>query len=1074
MDRHQTEKEKKELLLPKDDNVQIFIELFDCSKIAGGSSTQLFQNKFQDNIGLMKQLKVDPEKGLNMKDTADIKERKAFYGNNYPQEEEEVTFMDFVWGCLEDRTLRILLLAALVSLIIGIAQEGLATGWIEGTAIFFAVFIVVTITAINNWSKDRQFQKLNKETKIKFVFVKREGIKQEINANELLVGDLMYINIGDIVNVDGVLIEGAVSMDESAATGESDLLKKTTTFQQKGKIQTNPFILSGTQTKEGEGIMVVCAVGENTFSGISKKKLGSKDENSEVNKTPLELQLEDVAEKIDNIGFIMAIIIGLLMVTKEVAIRLITGKVLFTSSLVDTIINAFIISVTVIVVAIPEGLPMAVTISLAFSVFKMKEEKNLVRHLEASETMGSCNNICTDKTGTLTEGKMSISHLYIAGKDYDRHLHKQMSDNTKSLLSEVLASNMTVHAVKENGVFVARGNMTECALLQFLIDSEIKYELKAESTPAYRLPFSSEYKYMVTIWEQEDGTFRMYVKGAPERLFDKASSIYSDDGDKEVSSEIRSAFEKQQEYYASQRERTLVIGFRDFTIEELNEIKDNHPEITVAFFDELLSKQFQILALLGIADQPRAEVPQAIKTCREAGLTVRMVTGDNIKTAIAIAKKVNILSTEEGNMADKYCSQEPEPKGKVDHTFGFSGNLQEREEYTKHPIALEGVEFRMRSGGYTAKEDEEDKKVIKYRLNDEDKFRDVTKNLVVIARASPDDKFLLVMGLKQIGNTVAVTGDGTNDAPALKQSDVGFAMGIRGTDIAKDASDIILLNDSFSSVVTAIKYGRNVYDCIRKFIQFQLTTNVVAVFMTLLGGIILKDSPLNAIQMLWVNLIMDSFASLALATEPPTEKLLQRNPYPKKSSIITTMMLINIVSQAIFQIIVLTVIIFYGDVLFGVPSDRELSHFEWNNVNGYHFTLFFNIFVFMQVFNSINARKLTKREVNVFEGIFNNYLYIVVQLIIVVGQVLMVTLGGRALRTQPLSLNQHLACIAIGAFTLVVSFCVKQLPFHDEEEKAKEMREGLKRRGTYEHLSRGMSSRIKSRTKSRTLPTKSK
>ena len=262
-------------------------------------------------------------------------------------------------------------------------------------------------------------------------------------------------------------------------------------------------------------------------------------------------------------------------------------------------------------------------------------------------------------------------------------------------------------------------------------------------------------------------------------------------------------------------------------------------------------------------------------------------------------------------------------------------------------------------------------------------------------------------------------------------------MGIRGTDIAKDVADVVLLDDSFSSIVTACKYGRNIYDCIRKFVQFQLTTNVVAVFMTFLGGIILKDSPLNAIQMLWVNLIMDSFASLALATEDPTDKLLDRKPYSRDASILTKMMLLNIFSQSIFQIIVLTVIIFFGDYFFGVPSDRELEHFMWNEVNGYHFTIFFNIFVYMQVFNLVNARKLQKNEFNVFDGIFGNWLYILIQTIIIVGQVILVTFGGRAVRTHALNVQQHGLCLLISSMTLVLGAFVKLLPI-DVSEKVEE------------------------------------
>jgi len=616
----------------------------------------------------------------------------------------------------------------------------------------------------------------------------------------------------------------------------------------------------------------------------------------------------------------------------------------------------------------------------------------------------------------------------------------------------------------EYGKIKAKGNMTECALLQYLIDADIKYDLRSNDTPFLRLPFSSEYKFMVTIWEKSDKSLRMYVKGAPERIFSKCSHYYANNGNfKSITPEVKALFDRQQEDYANQSQRTLIVGYKDINLSEIEEAYSKYPEKDLNFYLEIM-KGIQLVALLGIADAPRLDVPQAIINCLNAGVTVRMVTGDNIKTAVAIARKVHILNDKEATEALTYIRIK-EQQGKKDGVFG---DVAHSSVNFKNPIALEGIEFRELSGGYEPIVNIVDgKKVTTYKLNDEEKFKQTVKNLKVIARASPDDKFLLVMGLKRVDdNIVAVTGDGTNDAPALKQSHVGFAMGKRGTDIAKDASDIILLNDSFSSVVTAIKYGRNVYDCIRKFIQFQLTTNVVAVFMTLIGGIVLEDSPLNAIQMLWVNLIMDSFASLALATEPPTDKLLQRAPYKKsEGSILTTMMTINIVTQSVFQIVVLCVIIFYGDIMFGVPSDRELDHYEWNDNNGYHFTIFFNIFVFMQVFNSINARKLLKIEWNVFEGIFNNWLYLAVQAFIVFGQIMMVTYGGRALRTHPLTLNQHISCITIASMSLIITLIVKMIPFNADEEKG---------RGDGTKIPVGMLSRAKSKTRSltRALPTK--
>ena len=661
---------------------------------------------------------------------------------------------------------------------------------------------------------------------------------------------------------------------------------------------------------------------------------------------------------------------------------------------------------------------MAVTISFAYSVAKMKDEHNLVRHLDASETMGNVNNVCTDKTGTLTKGVMELRNFYIEGVDNSTTENKfKVSDEAFNLLVECIANNISCYQDKKDGL--AKGNFTEVPMLQFLIDRKINYDSFKKGDVLRVLPFSSEYKFMCTLVNFK-GTkdYRLYIKGAPERVLKFCSQIKGKNGVSKIDSAVEKEITLQQEKYASKSMRTIAVGYKDFKNDKNME---NKKEEGMDYFEPLLN-DITLISLFGIADAPRPEVPAAIKDCHQAGVIVRMVTGDNIKTAIAISQDVGIISSREGGEAllRLKCVAE-----------GDKLNMPSK------ILALEGNEFRELSGGYLKIEDGKDKKgkpKYRYELANQEKFKKTVENLKVIARASPDDKFLLVLGLKQLKNIVAVTGDGTNDAPAMKKSDVGFAMGKRGTDIAKNASDIVLLDDSFSSIVTAMKYGRNVYDCIRKFLQFQLTCNVVAVFMTLLGGVILKDSPLNPIQMLWVNLIMDSFASLALATEPPSDKLLKRKPYPKDTDIITSTMKTNISAQAFFQIITLTIIIFYGDIMFGVPSDRELDHYTWNSVNGYHFTIFFNIFVFMQVFNSINARKLLRSEINVFENIFNNGLYLLIQAVIVGGQIAMVTFGGRALRTHALSLNQHLGCMLIASMGLLVGVLIKLLPIGMDEQ----------------------------------------
>ena len=854
-------------------------------------------------------------------------------------------------------------------------------------------------------------------------------------------------------------------MDESPVTGESDVMWKMNTFEVKGQKYTCPFVFSGSQVVDGYGNMVVAAVGNKTFEGQNKQLLSSsgkkegEDDEDDANLTPLKKQLNDLSNIIGNLGITFAILIGAVLFTKETILNLYAGIPIFSSRELDILVNAFIIAVTVIVVAIPEGLPMAVTIAFAFSVDKMKKEHNLVKHLDKSEAMGNVNNVCTDKTGTLTLGVMRIAAFFIEDEDIRLNKAKVQDENLRSLIWNCIFKNITcVESVNDKGEKVLNGDMTEKALYTYL--KENGYSLEGNRKGKYVLPFKSDYKYMMNIYKEENG-YILYAKGAPERVSPFFSYYRTKGGQEDNFQEHAEELTNQQAIYAEDSMRTLIFGYKKLTEEEITKAREANPEDDLKFFNEL-AKGLCFAFMVGIRDNNRMDVPDAINKCHHAGITVRMVTGDNINTAIAISKDVGIIephqTAECKNIATYYRKmvEEKEEECKKGVMNGDS------------PIALEGEIFRIICGGITKEQGKDGNLEIK--LNNKEAFKHTVHRLKVIARASPEDKFILVFGLKELGNIVAVTGDGTNDAPALKQAHVGFAMGIRGTDIAKDAADVVLLDDSFSSIVTACKYGRNIYDCIRKFIQFQLTTNVVAVFMTFLGGIILKDSPLNAIQMLWVNLIMDSFASLALATEDPSDALLDRKPYSRDASILTPMMILNIFSQSLFQIITLTVIIFYGDYLFGVPSDRDLEHFMWNNVNGYHFTIFFNIFVYMQVFNSINARKLQKDEFNVFEGIFGNWLYLLIQGIIVLGQIILVTFGGRAVRTHPLSVAQHCQCLLISSLTLVWGFLAKLLPIDvsekvEDEEDRRKVPDTFKKTVGLGYMSRGrmnMSSGVRS------------
>ena len=1060
--------------------------------------SSLFQSNYNSNIkqtedeykslinspeNLCKILRTNLKRGISTNNKVDMEWRTKTFGTNKLPPEKPLRIIDFILECFEDPTLKVLLVSAIISLIIGLLKEGLKTGWIEGSAIFGAVFIVTAISSSLNYNEQLQFQKLKAENQKKKVLVIRNGVEKEIDDEELLVGDLLVLKLGEIISVDGVFVSNNfIITDESAINGESDLIKKTANFSSEFKNGvTNfvcPLLISGTQIMEGQGMMIVCAVGNKSFNGRNRELLSKDSEsNSEENLTPLKKQLNDLADLIGLFGYVMAALIGGVIVLKDIIIKIYYRENIFVSSTLDTIINAFILAITVIVVAIPEGLPMAVAISLAYSLGQMKKEKNLVKNLNSSETMGNVNNICTDKTGTLTKGQMVVESFWFKGKDYKANDFQNLSKQEKKLFFENICNNITVVETTDiNGNLVLNGDMTEKALYNYMIDNgydkkNILNNQENINKEKYVLNFNSDNKFMCTLIRESAYYYKLYLKGAHEKVFPLLTTIRSGSTVYEMFDKYKEEVSKIIQKYSKQSKRTLIFASKKISIKEFNNANQSFKEKNVEFFKSLY-KNLNFEYLIGIRDQLRAEVPHSVEMCHKAGITVRMVTGDNIITALAISKDSNIINEDQFNEAlediDKFrniCNSIIRPKRNYSSNNILnkdpSNNISDKtlDDIVKSdfdsPIALEGEQFRLLSGNLTKNYDPETHKIKNITLNDIEMFKKITKRLKVIARATPEDKFLLVFGLKQLGNIIAVTGDGTNDAPALKEAHVGFAMGIRGTDIAQQAADILLLDDSFSSIITACKFGRNVYDSIRKFVQFQLTTNIVAVFMTLLGGLILKDSPLNAIQMLWVNLIMDSFASLALATEKPSNKLLERKPYKRDSSILTPFMKANILSQGIFQILILLFIIFKGDKLFGVNSDRELEHYEWNKEHGYHFTIFFDVFVFLQVFNSINARKLNQKEINIFEGIKDNIYYILVQSFIVLGQIILVTFGGRAVRTQPLSIFQHFVCALIASLSLGVGYCVKMIPFdmtekivktkeeidlENEEEKIKKIR----------------------------------
>lgn len=572
--------------------------------------------------------------------------------------------------------------------------------------------------------------------------------------------------------------------------------------------------------------------------------------------------------------------------------------------------------------------------------------------------------------------------------------------STAQLLTEGVLFNCSARVERSpTGVYEAKGNCTEVGLINFLMFAGVNAadQLKRKEDRILEIiPFNSARKRACTVVRHpdDDHKVRVFLKGAPEIVLDYCSSTFDNHGsvipltesDKKelVQNVITNGF-------AKKAFRTLLISYRDYSYDEYLHIKAANNGFASEKDREALEKDMTVIAIYALMDPLREEIVDSAIKCRKAGINIRMVTGDNTDTARAIALNAGILTEEEA----------------------------------KHEYAvMDGKTFREICGGLRKLEDPNDTGKLREEVGNKKVFRDVEKRLKVLARSTPEDKYMLVTGLKELGKVVAVTGDGTNDAPALKKADVGFAMGITGTEVAKEASDIILLDDNFASIVTAVMWGRNIYTNVRKFLQFQLTVNCVAMFIVFLGGVVVAEPPLTSVQMLWVNLIMDTFAALALATEPPSPSLLEQPPYGRSDIIVTPVMWRNIIGQGLYQASVLVVMLFAGGDIFGMPfADNDPFYADaaqsipTNRCIVY--TMIFHTFVFMQVFNEINSRKLGEYDYNVFQGFFNNWLFISVIIFTIVVQCCMVQYGGLPVRAAPLTWTQHIICISIGFYSLI-------------------------------------------------------
>jgi Ca2+-transporting ATPase len=880
---------------------------------------------------------------------AQVEESREKHGENLLTPPAKTPLWKLYLEKYQDPVIKVLLFAVVLSFLIACFEGDFA----ETIGIILAVFLATTVGFYFEYDAARKFDLLNAGKEETPVRVIRDGKVQEVARKEIVVGDVVLLEGGEEIPADGTLLEAiSLQVNESSLTGEL-MVEKTTVealFDEEATYPSNR-VLRGTTVTNSHGVMRVELVGDATEIG-KVARLATEEPEEE---TPLNRQLTHLASLIGKVGFSVAGLTFVVLLAKACYHAFTDEPLTDTDSYLlffQQILHYFMVAVTLVVVTVPEGLPMSITLSLALNMRRMLSTNNLVRKMHASETMGAVTVICTDKTGTLTQNQMTVQEANF----------EQMGEGSlPALLAEGISLNTTAYVETTSEGVTGMGNPTEIACLKWLQaqgEDFLTWRNKAETL--VQLPFSTEYKVMMTVVRSAvDNRLRIYLKGAPEAVMRRCSERYTAEGATAPLEGVQPAIEAALAGYQQKALRTLAFAVKEISEEEVQAWKleedassegaktakkaktaveatvrkeGNHNHRRPFDPKDLLTlSEFQWMGMVAIADPIRPEVPEAVARCQQAGIEIKMVTGDTPGTAKEIGRQIGLWKA-----------------------------------YTPDTACITGTEFAA--------------------LGD-DEAAQRAKEIHIMARARPTDKQRLVTLLQQQGEVVAVTGDGTNDAPALNFAQVGLSMG-SGTSVAKEASDITLLDDSFRSIGTAVMWGRSLYKNIQRFIAFQLTINVVAMFIVLAGSISGLDSPLTVTQMLWVNLIMDTFAALALASIPPNDEVMQEQPRSSEAFIITPSMMRTILGWGIAFIVALGALYGYFMVNGGITP--------------YALTIFFTVFVLMQFWNLFNARVWGSQR-SAFSGFKHTYTLPAVALVILVGQFLIVQWGGALFRTVPLS-----------------------------------------------------------------------
>jgi Ca2+-transporting ATPase len=872
---------------------------------------------------------------------------------------------------------------------------------VEGLAVMVAVILATGVAFLSELRSDREFEALNAHKESLRAKVIRGGAFHTVPLEEIVVGDLVNLEMGDEIPADGRLLKATdLYVDQSLMTGESEAVHKRLTSEDGADGFEQPNCLyRGTQIVDGVGQMIVAEVGDTTYLGQIARRLSAEDEEEESSEetagaapeteekrvkkkltiskelTPLQLKLTNLADLISKVGYIAAGLIFVAMIARGLWIGSIhwpTGYEDFLK-VAKELLDAFVYMVIIIVVAVPEGLPMSVTVSLALAMRRMTRENALVRQLIACETIGSSTVICSDKTGTLTQNKMQVARAYLGGHSFEGPRDDAESlHNSLEAMILIAAVNSTAELEEKSGKLLPVGSSTEAALLLWLHGGAwfrkegLNYrDLRSKHPLLYTLHFTSERKRMTSI-VRDNGRLVVLVKGAPEWVLEHSTQFAGPDGTATPwTPEARDATLAWIRESSAQAMR--VLAFARAVLPP--DTPDNEDALTAR--RNALEQDLVFVGLVAIRDPLREDVKDAVARCRSAGIEVKMITGDNVETARAIAYEVGLLDSRDAaiDTADSVV---------------------------------------MTSPAFNALSDD----ALKARL----------PKLRVVARAKPLDKYRMVRLLQDLQQVVAVTGDGTNDAPALKRADVGLAMGIAGTEVAKEASKIVLLDDAFSTIVKAVHWGRSLYENIQRFLQFQLTINVSALTIAFLGPFFGVKPPFTVLQLLWINVIMDTFASIALCSEPPRPGVMDHPPKRKEENILTRPMMVTIFTTAVFFVVVMLTLLVgmenYGWFDSTWPTGERSEAFP--ELTTRQVSIFFAVYVFFQVWNQINCRSLTPKESG-FWGILRNPTFLTIAGTVAVVQILITSVPflGAVFKVAPLGVVDWLVII-LGTATVLL------------------------------------------------------